>query len=206
VSEGAGGGGRRSAGTPEDPGNGSPAPLLQGSGMRLLQPAAGSLSCFNARGSSFRSLPAEPWRGVPETFCVPRSLTCLTLRPPCQLPRLPLPPAPPPPPAWSRLLRTPTPGHLPPGPSAAETRPSGSTSQKQTKMFNTSEPAAPGSLALSLSFLPFHFVASGVAAPSGGADVGGLPPSSPAPRRPSFCPDSSLSLSLSLLFKKKIAP
>lgn len=67
-------------------------------------------------------------------------------------------------------------------------------------MFNTSGPASPRhSLAISLSFLPFHFAASGDGAPSWGADVGGLPrpPPLPGSETPQFLSCVSLSLPVS---------
>lgn len=71
-------------------------------------------------------------------------------------------------------------------------------------MFNTSGPSSPPhSLALSLSFLPFHFAASGVAARSLGADVGGLPPS-PGSETPRFL--SCVSLFLPVSFSVSLNP
>lgn len=135
--------------------------------------------------------PRSPGAG-PARFCVWVSARLTSRPPPTQ--------------SWSC---EPQPRRLPPWLGGAETRPSVSTSHKEKKMFNTSGPALPPhprhSLALSLSFLPFHFAASGVAARSGGADVGGLPPL-PGSETPQFLSCVSPSLPVFSALARSLSP
>lgn len=132
--EGAGGGAQRSEGGPRELVPGTFAPGLQRDffkGRRIPE----LLKC---PGGQFQDPPRGALaRGPGDVLCP--GVSCVSYF----AATVPAPPPPPSPPSLEWLLSTPTPRHLPPRRSAAETRPWLSTSQRQTKMFNTSEPAAP---------------------------------------------------------------